>query len=506
MIKFLDLQKINAQYTVELKQAAAEVIDSGWYVLGERVKQFETNLAKYIGVKHAIGIANGLDALRLILKAYITRGVMQEGDEVIVPANTYIATILAITDNRLKPVLVEPDVNTYNLDISLVEKHVNERTRAIMVVHLYGQVCWSEELESIARRHNLKIIEDNAQAIGAVYKLADPTPSKSGTKRTGSLGHAAGFSFYPGKNLGALGDSGAVTTNDDDLAGILRSLANYGSTEKYVNNFQGFNSRLDEIQAAFLDIKLKYVDTENQRRREIAQYYCDHIKNDKIILPIRDSQFSIHNSASHLWHLFIIRTANRDKLQNFLAENGIQTLIHYPIPPHKQLAYKKWNKLNFLITEQIHREVLSLPISPVMTDEEVKQVIQSINLNANFIKLLGGFSLIGLFTTLLSLGLIYVFLKQLQTPLIVTYIGIYMVTIIISFILNSVFVFKSSLSLNKGLKYLVIYLGGMLLGTVLLLIFKKILKFDNYILGYIVLPFTMAWNFALSYKLLKPGK
>ena len=294
-IKFLDLQKINAQYADELKQAASDVIDSGWYLLGERVKQFETHLADFIGVKHAIGVANGLDALRLILKAYKEMGIMQEGDEIIVPANTYIATILAITDNRLKPVLVEPDINTYNLDISLIEQHITSRTRAIMVVHLYGQACWSTELENIAKKYKLKIIEDNAQAIGAIWN----------GKRTGSLGDAAGFSFYPGKNLGALGDSGAVTTNNDRLAEVVRALANYGSKVKYHNEYQGLNSRLDEIQAAFLDIKLKYIDVENQRRREIAQYYCENIKHPEIILPMPENlQSAICNLISGTFLLF----------------------------------------------------------------------------------------------------------------------------------------------------------------------------------------------------------
>jgi dTDP-4-amino-4,6-dideoxygalactose transaminase len=365
MIKFLDLQKINAQHADELKQAACEVIDSGWYLQGEMLKRFETNLAAYLGVKHAIGVANGLDALRLILKAYIEMGIMKEGDEVIVPANTYIATILAITDNRLKPVLVEPDINTYNLDISLIKQHITPRTRAIMVVHLYGQVCWSEKLEEIVKKHNLKLIEDNAQAIGAIWN----------GKRSGSLGDAAGNSFYPGKNLGALGDAGAVTTNNDQLSEIVRALGNYGSKQKYINNYQGLNSRLDEIQAAFLDVKLKHIDTENQRRREVAQYYCENIKNPKIVLPLT----SALASASHVWHLFIIRTANRSKLQAYLTENGIQTLIHYPIPIHKQQAYKEWNKLSLPITQKIHDEVLSLPISPVMTTDEVQKVTQIIN-------------------------------------------------------------------------------------------------------------------------------
>jgi len=371
MIKFLDLQKINAQYDAELKQAASEVIDSGWYLLGERVNKFETHLANYIGVKHAIGVANGLDALRLILKAYIELGVMKEDDEIIVPANTYIASILAITDNRLKAVLVEPDISTYNLNISLIEKHITERTRAIMVVHLYGQACWSEELEAIAKRHNMKIIEDNAQAIGAIWN----------GKRTGSLGDVAGFSFYPGKNLGALGDSGAVTTNDNELAEIVRAIANYGSKEKYRNEYQGLNSRMDELQAVFLNVKLKYLNAENQRRREIAQFYCENIRHPQIVLPDNQnfSLFTLPFSLSHVWHLFIIRTAKRDKLQTYFTENSIQTLIHYAIPPHKQEAYKDWNQLRFPITEKIHKEVLSLPISPIMTDEEIKKVVEIVN-------------------------------------------------------------------------------------------------------------------------------
>jgi dTDP-4-amino-4,6-dideoxygalactose transaminase len=369
VIKFLDLKKINKQYSKELKQAALEVIDSGWYLLGERVNLFEQSLAQYIGVKHAIAVGNGLDALRLILKAYIEIGVMQEGDEVIVPANTYIATILAITDNRLKPVLIEPDINTYNINISLIEQHISEKTRAILIVHLYGRQCWSEQLEQIAKKNKLKIIEDNAQAIGAI----------SNGKRTGSLGHAAGFSFYPGKNLGALGDAGAVTTNDDQLAEIVRALGNYGSNRKYINEFQGFNSRMDEMQAAFLNIKLKCIDSENQIRREIANYYCKNIKHQEIVLPANSTFFTLHSSLSHVWHLFVIRCKQRDKLQNYLSKKDIQTLIHYPIPPHKQHAYKEWNVLNFPLSEQIHKEVLSLPISPVMNKKDVESVVESLN-------------------------------------------------------------------------------------------------------------------------------
>lgn len=376
MIKFLDLQAINAQYAHELKQAAAEVIDSGWYLLGEKVKKFEANLANYIGVKHVIGVANGLDALRLILKAYIEIGLMKEGDEVIVPANTYIATILAITDNRLKPVLVEPDINTYNLDISLVEQYITERTKAIMVVHLYGQVCWSEELEKIAKRFNLKIIEDNAQAIGAVYTYSDGRE-----KKTGNLGDAAGFSFYPGKNLGALGDSGAVTTNDDTFAEVIRAIANYGSKIKYHNEYQGLNSRLDEIQAAFLDIKLKYLDSENHRRRLIAKYFCENISVPDLILPNENntSVFTLPYATSHVWHLFVVRYPYREKFIQFLQQVKIQHLIHYPIPPHKQKAYNELNEDDYPLTQCIHNNILSLPISSVIKEDDVVYIVEQLN-------------------------------------------------------------------------------------------------------------------------------
>jgi len=367
MIKFLDLQKINAQYSRELKHVAGEVIDSGWYLLGEQVRAFESSLASFLGVRNAIGVANGLDALRLIFRAYIELGIMNEGDEIIVPANTYIATILAITDNRLKPVLAEPDNQTCNLDLSGIGNLINERTRGIMVVHLYGRACWSKELEVIARKHNLKIIEDNAQAIGAILD----------GRRTGSLGDAAGNSFYPGKNLGALGDSGAVTTNDDKLAEVVRSLANYGSRVKYLNEYRGLNSRIDEMQAAFLSVKLKYLDSENQRRREIAQFYTGNIKNPLIRLPFCPSP--PEHDHSNVWHLFVIRTALRDRLQQYLTDKGIQTLIHYPVPPHRQKAYKEWNSLSFPVTEAIHREALSLPISQVMMPGEVQTVTEKLN-------------------------------------------------------------------------------------------------------------------------------
>ena len=364
MIKFLDLQKINLAHQQEIEERLLKAFRSGWYLLGNEVKNFENNLSQYISAPHAIGVANGLDALRLILRAYIELGIMKEGDEVIVPANTYIASILAITDNRLKPVLVEPDINTYNLDISKIEAAITRKTRSIMVVHLYGRVCWSDELETLASRHNLRIIEDNAQAIGAVWK----------DRKTGNLGDAAGFSFYPGKNLGALGDAGAVTTHDEDLAKTIRALANYGSNQKYVNIYRGLNSRLDEIQAAVLDVKLKYIDQENARRREIAERYLAGITNPSILLPQNPAE-----AGEHVWHLFVIRTTERQKLQNYLTENEVQTLIHYPIPPHRQKAYQEMSRLRFQITEKIHEEVLSLPISPVIEEDDIKTVIKSLN-------------------------------------------------------------------------------------------------------------------------------
>lgn len=401
MIKFNDIQKITASFEPELSSAISKVVKRGWFLLGEEVDAFENAYAGFIGTKHCIGVANGLDALRVILKAYIELGVMQEDDEIIVPANTYIASILAITDNRLKPVFVEPDINNYNIDVSIIERYITRRTRAIMVVHLYGQACWSERLEDIARRHNLKIIEDNAQAAGAMILSRYPQkkdtnagkltlPSESTVDLlTGSLGDAAGHSFYPGKNLGALGDGGAVTTNDDELAGIVRALANYGSTKKYVHSYQGLNSRLDEIQAAVLTTKLPRLDSDNQKRRRIAQFYIDNIKQQDILLPTATSDiwtdtcspasYSVIHALNHIWHLFVIRHPHRDRLQSFLTEKGIQTLIHYPIPPHKQEAFRKYNDMILPVTEKIHNEVLSLPISPVMSDDEVDQVVTAIN-------------------------------------------------------------------------------------------------------------------------------
>jgi len=378
LIKFLDIQKITDSFEPELSEAVNRVIRRGWFLLGEEVARFEKEYASYIGSKHCIGVANGLDALRLILRAYMELGKIKEGDEIIVPANTYIASILAITENQLQPVLVEPDISTYNIDPYLIEEKITERTRAIMIVHLYGQCSMHPEIERLVNKYNLLLIEDNAQAAGAFYTT--PSLSDSTFKRTGSLGHAAGHSFYPGKNLGALGDAGAVTTDDDELAYVIRAIANYGSSKKYINDYKGINSRLDEIQAAVLRVKLPILDADNKRRREIAQYYCENIKHPDIILPINSSaQQQISTSKNHVFHLFVIRHPRRDELQKYLADNGIQTLIHYPVPPHKQKAYKEWNYLTFQVTEQIHREVLSLPMSQVLNDDEVEKVVRIIN-------------------------------------------------------------------------------------------------------------------------------
>lgn len=372
MITFLDIRKITSSYDPDLTNAVKRVIDSGWFLLGDEVHRFEQAYADYIGVSNCIGTANGLDALRLILKAYMQLGEMKEGDEVIVPANTYIASMLAISDNKLKPILVEPDKNTYNINIDLIEQNITPRTKAIMVVHLYGQLCWSDRLEALAKKYDLKIIEDNAQASGA--QMGD-----SSLRKGGSLGHAAGHSFYPGKNLGALGDGGAVTTNDHRLAQTIRALANYGSTKKYVNDYKGLNSRLDEIQAAVLSVKLLRLDEDNQHRRKIAHYYLNHIKQADTTLPNLEGHISALKAPYHVWHLFVIRHPERDRLQKHMTQKGVQTLIHYPIPPHKQGAYQEWNSLSYPITEKIHQNVLSLPISQVMTIEEVKKVVEIIN-------------------------------------------------------------------------------------------------------------------------------
>lgn len=366
MIKFLDLQQINAVHKTEMMAAIEKVIDSGWYLLGNENKLFENALSAFTGSPHVIGVANGLDALRLIIRGYKELGVFKDGDEIIVPANTYIASILAITDNNLIPVFVEPSPATYNLDLSKIEEKISARTKAVMIVHLYGRVVFSEELKSLSKKYNLKIIEDNAQAIGAEWQ---------GIK-TGNLGDAAGFSFYPGKNLGALGDAGAVSTNDQQLADSVRVLANYGSQTKYVNKYRGVNSRLDEIQAAILNVKLKYINAENEQRRVIATFYNNHIKNEAIQLP----EFPQDNQE-HVWHLYVIKTSEREKLINFLHANDIQTLIHYPIPPHMQEAYSYLN-LNddaFPLTKLFAETFVSLPIYPGMSINMQQEVCTIIN-------------------------------------------------------------------------------------------------------------------------------
>jgi dTDP-4-amino-4,6-dideoxygalactose transaminase len=364
MIKFLDLYKINQLHRKDLREAFDRVLDSGWYIMGAELSQFEDNFAAYCGTKHAIGVANGLDALILIIRAYKELGIFKDGDEIIVPSNTYIASILAVSANNLVPILVEPILDTYNIDPSRIEEKISDKTVAILPVHLYGQLCDMEIINLLARKHNLKVIEDCAQSHGA---------SSADGKRAGSFGDAAGFSFYPGKNLGALGDAGAITTDNDELASTIKALLNYGSHVKYQNKFKGVNSRLDELQAALLSVKLKTLDAETEIKRSIANRYLIEIDNPKILLP------KVKNKHAHVWHLFVVRTSERNDLQKYLTTHEIQTVIHYPIAPHKQVAYREWNELSYPITEKIHHEVLSLPISPVMEDFEVSKVIEVLN-------------------------------------------------------------------------------------------------------------------------------
>lgn len=363
MITFLDLQAVNHQYHQELKAACARVIDSGWYIMGNELNEFEIEFARYCGTKHAIGVANGLDALNLVLRAWKELGKLQSGDEVIVQANTYIASILAITENDLVPVLVEPNPETFNLEPTQVKAAITSRTKAILPVHLYGQLSPMPELMAIAAEFDLLVLEDCAQAHGAELQ----------GKRAGNWGHAAGFSFYPGKNLGALGDAGAVTTNEDELAQTIRALRNYGSHKKYENLYQGVNSRLDEIQAAMMRVKLPYLEGETARRQSIAHSYRTRITNSLVKLP------SVEHERTHVWHLFVIRSEVREQLQQWLSEQGIQTLIHYPIPPHKQKAYPEFQDYRLPLTEQIHQQVLSLPMDPTMSDEAVTKVIHAVN-------------------------------------------------------------------------------------------------------------------------------
>lgn len=365
MIKYLPLKQINDRYDAELRKAVGRVMDSGWYLKGEHTQRFEKNYATYIGTKYCVGGANGLDALTLILRAYIEKGVMQPGDEVIVPANTFIASILSISECGLTPVLVEPCIDTFQIDDSQIEEVITERTKALMIVHLYGRCAYTEKIGMICKKHQLKLIEDNAQAHGCF------APMDNGQwRRTGSLGDAAAHSFYPGKNLGALGDAGAVTTNDKELAQIIEELGNYGSSKKYVFDYQGRNSRLDEIQAAMLDVKLRHLDEDNQRRQAIADYYINNVKHPEILLP---------TPSQSVYHIFPILCERRDELQLYLKENGVETMIHYPIPPHKQACYKEWNDLSFPITERIHHQELSLPCHPAMKQEEADQIVSLLN-------------------------------------------------------------------------------------------------------------------------------
>lgn len=360
MVKFLDLHAVNAPYRKEIDQAIAAVLDSGWYLLGNANKSFEQNFSNYCGVSGTACVANGLDALNLVIKGYG----FGSGDEIIVPANTYIASVLAISQNGCTPVLVEPDLETFNLNVGLIEEKITSKTKAILVVHLYGRAMSMEKIWHLAEQYNVKIIEDSAQAHGAIYQ----------GRRTGNLGDASAFSFYPGKNLGCLGDGGAVTSNDEHLITKIRALRNYGSYEKYINSYKGLNSRLDEIQAAVLDVKLKGLDSDNNKRREIATRYLTEINNPEVILPKAPK-----DPMEHVWHLFVVSTRRRDAFQKFLLEQSIHTLIHYPIPPHQQKAYQELSGLSFPITEKIHREVLSLPISPAMSSHEVKLVIDAVN-------------------------------------------------------------------------------------------------------------------------------
>lgn len=359
MIAHLDLQRVNQPYQEEIAEAMRRVAESGWYILGKEVTTFEQNWATYCGTSHCIGVANGLNALELIFRAFD----FPEGSEVIIPANTYIASILSVTSLGLKPVWVEPDTKTLNIDPRKIERKITPRTKAIMAVHLYGKCCDMKPIWEIARKHGLKVVEDAAQAHGAMYH---------GFK-AGNLSDAAAFSFYPTKNLGALGDAGAVNTNDSDLARKIASLRNYGSTIKYYNDHIGTNSRLDELQAAILNVKLKYLETENQRRRELARFYLSEIKHPDLVLP------NFKTLYEDAWHLFVVRHPKREQFIDFLMENGVQATVHYPIPAHKQRAYSEYNHLNLPITERIHNEVISLPLNPTLTDKEAEYIVQVIN-------------------------------------------------------------------------------------------------------------------------------
>uniref|UniRef100_A0AB33JSD1 DegT/DnrJ/EryC1/StrS family aminotransferase n=1 Tax=Prevotella sp. GTC17262 TaxID=3236797 RepID=A0AB33JSD1_9BACT len=361
MIPFLSYKEVNAPYEAEIRQAIDRVVESGWYLQGAATRRFEEQYAEYIGSRYAIGCGNGLDALTLIFRAYIELGLLREGDEVIVPANTYIASILSVSRCRLKPVLVEPDIETLQIDGTTAERAITPHTRAILIVHLYGRSAYTEQIGELCRKHHLLLIEDNAQAHGCMWH----------GRKTGTLGHAAAHSFYPGKNLGALGDAGAVTTDNETLADCVRALGNYGSSRKYVFDWQGVNSRMDEIQAAVLSVKLRYLDETNARRKTIGHFYETHIDHPKIHIP--------RTQADNVYHLFPILCEERDVLQEYLLAHGVGTMIHYPIPPHRQKCYSAWNQLSFPVTEQIHRQELSLPLHPALTDEEVEEVVRVVN-------------------------------------------------------------------------------------------------------------------------------
>ena len=374
MIQFLNLKKVNEPFEIALQEKMEQFLTKGWYILGNEVKTFEADFASYCGAKHCIGVGNGLDALVLIFKAYIQLGKLQKGDEVIVPANTYIASILAVLQSDLVPVLVEPKLETYNINPDLIEEKITSKTKAILPVHLYGQLCEMNQINAIAHKHNLLVVEDAAQSHGVKLSVQSQfSVTDCHAELVSASHHPTAYSFYPSKNLGALGDGGAITTNDDELADVIFSLRNYGSKIKYENEIIGVNSRLDELQAAFLNVKLSHLDTENQIRRQIAKRYLSEIKNDKIVLPFWNE------SENHVFHLFVIRSINRNKLQTYLLENKIETMIHYPIPPHKQKALSNWNHLSFPITEKIHEEVLSIPMNPSLTDDEVSHIITVLN-------------------------------------------------------------------------------------------------------------------------------
>lgn len=359
MISFLDLAQINNRFRAEIDFRFKEILDKGYYLQGEQNELFSKHFAAYCGTKYALGVANGLDALNLIIRAHG----FGPGDEIIVPANTYIATILAITENGCAPVLVEPDIKTYNIDPDKIEAAITPKTKAIMVVHLYGQAVQMQKVWAIAEKYNLKVFEDCAQAHGAVYQ----------DRRAGNLSDAGAFSFYPGKNLGCMGDGGAVVTNDEEVYLKVKALANYGSDRKYHHIYKGTNSRLDELQAAVLDVKLPHLDADNARRREIASYYRKNITNPLITLP------QTYDEQAAVWHVFAVRTRERDRFQQYLADKGVQTIIHYPTPPHKQQAYTEWNNRSYPVSEEIHRTIISLPISPVLTDAEAKEVVRIVN-------------------------------------------------------------------------------------------------------------------------------